>query len=133
MQEHRDQPELDSLQWACLLKARHMCSDRCFSNLDDHRSSQGVGPLQTSVAIAEENILYKLFYRFCGWLHDGLSCHGDASSATGGSRSRVGKLMCWGDQVLSWKSKRAKHLYSTCSAFEAELDAAATTPQTGVH
>ena len=63
-------------------------------------------------------------------LDDTLWCYGDASLAPGASRSRTGVIILWGDHIISWKSQR--QALTAWSAFEAEVDASATTCQTGV-
>ena len=63
-------------------------------------------------------------------LSDALWCFGDASLAPGASRSRTGVVVKWGDHILAWKSQRQS--LTAWSAFEAEVDASATTFQTGV-
>ena len=61
-------------------------------------------------------------------LDDTLWCYGDASLAPGASRSRTGVIILWGDHLISWKSQR--QALTAWSAFEAEVDASATTCQT---
>ena len=63
-------------------------------------------------------------------LDDTLWCYGDASLAPGASRSCTGVIILWGDHLISWKSQR--QALTAWSAFEAEVDASATTCQTGV-
>ena len=73
---------------------------------------------------------YKLHYAYKEDMVDNLLSYGDASWATGASRSRTGLWICWGDHPLAWKSCRQNVI--AWSAFEAEVDAAASATQTGV-
>ena len=126
------QSEVGSLQWASLR-----------SRPD---TSAIVGTLATMMTVDPQRVLslakrvwrylkgtlhYKLLYKYQDSVCDDVFCYGDASFATGASRSRTGTWICWGDHVLSWKSKR--QTICAWSAFEAELDAAANTSQAGVH
>lgn len=63
-------------------------------------------------------------------LDDVLWCYGDASLAPGASRSRTGVVIQWGEHILCWKSQR--QALTAWNAFEAEVDAGATTCQNGV-
>ena len=72
----------------------------------------------------------QLLYKYNHITNDKVICFGDASFATGASSSRTGTWICWGERVISWKSKR--QTICAWSAFEAELDAAANTSQGGV-
>ena len=124
--------EIGSLQWASLR-----------SRPD---TSAIVGTLATMMTVDPQRVLslakrvwrylkgtlqYKLLYKYQDSVCYNVLCFGDASFATGASRSRTGMWICWGDHVISWKSKR--QTICAWSAFEAELDAAANTSQTGVH
>ena len=126
------QSEIGSLQWACLR-----------SRPD---TSAVVGTLATMMTVDPLKVLalskrvwrylkgtlqHKLLYKYIDATTDSIFCFGDASFATGASRSRTGTWICWGEHVLSWSSKR--QTICAWSAFEAELDAAANTSQTGVH
>ena len=126
------QSEIGSLQWACLR-----------SRPD---TSAVVGTLATMMTVDPLKVLalskrvwrymkgtlqYKLLHKYMDVTTDSIFCFGDASFAAGASRSRTGTWICWGEHVLSWSSKR--QTICAWSAFEAELDAAANTSQTGVH
>ena len=126
------QSEIGSLQWAALRSRPDV--------------SAVVGTLATMMTVDPVKVLalskrvwrylkgtfaVKLLHKYCDNLTDKIHCYGDASFATGASRSRSGTWICFGEHVLSWKSKR--QTICAWSAFEAELDAAATTSQTGVH
>ena len=73
---------------------------------------------------------YKLHYKLHATLHDKLLSYGDASWATGASKSQTGLSVCWGEHPLAWKSSR--QTVTAWSALEAEVDAAAGTTQAGV-
>ena len=62
-------------------------------------------------------------------LDEPIWCYGDASLAPGASRSRTGMVIQWGEHILAWKSQR--QALTAWSAFEAEVDAGATTCQNG--
>ncbi|CAE7510622.1 unnamed protein product [Symbiodinium sp. CCMP2592] len=124
------QKELGCLQWVCLRSRPDL--------------SAYVGTLASLQTIDPAKVLklctrawrylkgtehVKLHYDYTDAVKECLNCYGDASWATGASRSRSGVWIAWGNHVVMWRSCRQ----TTCawSAFEAEVDAAATTCQSG--
>ena len=70
-----------------------------------------------------------LFFRAGGNLQEELSIFGDASLAPGASRSRTGVVVKFGGYTIAYRTQRQS--LTAYSAFEAEVEAAATAYQLG--
>ena len=124
------QKELGCLQWVCLRSRPDLSA-----YVGTLASLQTIDPAKVLQLCARawkylkgtEHV--KLHYDYTDAVKECLNCYGDASWATGASRSRSGVWIAWGNHVVMWRSCRQ----TTCawSAFEAEVDAAATTCQSG--
>ena len=124
------QKELGCLQWVCLRSRPDLSA-----YVGTLASLQTIDPARVLQLCARawkylkgtEHV--KLHYDYTDAVKECLNCYGDASWATGASRSRSGVWIAWGNHVVMWRSCRQ----TTCawSAFEAEVDAAATTCQSG--
>ena len=120
------QKELGCLQWVCLRSrpdlSAYVGTLASLQTIDLQLCTRAWKYLKGTEHV-------KLHYDYTDAVKECLNCCGDASWATGASRSRSGVWIAWGNHVVMWRSCRQ----TTCawSAFEAEVDAAAITCQSG--
>ena len=125
------QSEIGSLQWLCQRTRPDLCAvTGSLASLMTVDPKRVLDLTKRVWRYVKGTLNYKLHYSFNTTWEDKLLCYGDASWAPGASKSRTGVWICWGEHPLAWKSSRQS--VTAWSAFEAEVDAAASTTQIGV-
>ncbi|CAE7168455.1 unnamed protein product, partial [Symbiodinium necroappetens] len=128
---HRAQSEVGSLFWVGLRTRPDLLATvgalSCMSTVDPRKTYKLATQVWRYLAGTRDKVL---FFKAGGDLQEAkLSVFGDASLAPGASRSRTGVVVKFGGHVLAYRTQRQS--LTAFSAFEAEVEAAATAYQLG--
>ncbi|CAE7336713.1 unnamed protein product, partial [Symbiodinium sp. CCMP2592] len=128
---HRAQSEIGSLFWLGLRTRPDLLATvgalSCMSTVDPRKTYKLATQVWRYVAGTRDKVL---FFRAGGNLQEEkLSIFGDASLAPGASRSRTGVVVKLGGYTIAYRTQRQS--LTAYSAFEAEVEAAATAYQLG--
>ena len=128
---HRAQSEIGSLFWLGLRTRPDLLATvgalSCMSTVDPRKTYKLATQVWRYVAGTRNKVL---FFRAGGNLQEEkLSIFGDASLAPGASRSRTGVVVKFGGYTIAYRTQRQS--LTAYSAFEAEVEAAATAYQLG--